>query len=68
MIKGICRTNLDNFERETWPTNFCAVPRIGERVSAHSGKTLKVVSITHAEQVNLVRSLHEPRIIVELNK
>ena len=29
-ILGGCRTNLDDYRSETWPTIFAAVPREGE--------------------------------------
>lgn len=63
IIRGRCFTNLDEYHRETWPTAFAAVPRIGERVEAESGRALKVVSVTHIEPKR-----DEPRIKVELHK
>jgi hypothetical protein len=47
MIRGYCRTNLDNYERESWPKEFVALPRKGDRVAAKSGKYLYVVGIQH---------------------
>jgi len=47
MIRGRCCTNLDEYRREKWPIMFAAVPRKGERVEAASGRTLKVVDVTH---------------------
>jgi hypothetical protein len=47
MIEGYCFTNLDEYQKECWPEQFVAVPRIGDRVQSKSGRTLKVVGITH---------------------
>lgn len=47
MIKGRCHTNLDDFRQCEWPEVFEEVPRIGDRVKAKDGKTLKVVGVTH---------------------
>lgn len=49
MIRGYCHTNLDEYKGERWPEEFVAVPRIGENVESESGKTLRVVGITHAK-------------------
>ncbi|KKN40823.1 hypothetical protein LCGC14_0729650 [marine sediment metagenome] len=48
MIKGYCHTNLDGYQRYSWPELFCSVPNIGDKVltQCHE-KSLKVVSITH---------------------
>ena len=51
-IRGNCFTNLDNYQNEEWPRNFVALPRIGDRVRAKSGKSLKVCGLTHAEILN----------------
>jgi hypothetical protein len=47
MIRGRCRTNIDEYKREEWPSVFVAVPRRGEWVQAKSGKVLTVVMVTH---------------------
>jgi len=47
-IEAYCFTNLDEYKREKWPDKFVALPRIGDRVQAESGRVLKIVSITHA--------------------
>lgn len=47
MIQGYCRTNLDGYEAERWPTEFVAVPREGEYVESKNGKRLKVCRVTH---------------------
>ena len=48
MVDGYCRTNLDDYQRYDWPRQFCAVPRIGERVESLCRQhSLKVVGITH---------------------
>lgn len=84
MIKGYCRTNLDEGKKHSWPEMFVAVPRIGERVQAMTDGTcscLKVVGITHRVRKNYTdncygsligdngkRFEYEPIIEVELNK
>lgn len=47
MIKGCCRTNLDEYRGEHWPDRFVAIPRMGDRVASESGKCLYVCGITH---------------------
>lgn len=50
-IIGNCRTNLDGYEREEWPTQFYRVPEKGEYIqSTNSQKKLTVVNITHRMQ------------------
>jgi len=68
-IRGMCRTNLDGYEREEWPTEFVAVPRRGERVQAQSGKHLAVVGVTHGTRPTGAkeRQFLAPYIIIELN-
>ena len=66
MIQGHCRTNLDDYQRETQPRVFVAVPKVGERVRGESGAELKVCQITHYCVVENGRT--EPRIEVELTK
>lgn len=63
MIKGYCFTNLDEYRTVDWPTMFCTVPRIGERVEATSSRmSLRVVGVTHCLFDG------EPRIRVELHR
>jgi hypothetical protein len=51
-IPGYCFTNLDEYKRLKWPTQFVAVPREGDLVESNdsglSSRSLKVVRITHA--------------------
>lgn len=47
MIEAACRTNLDDYQREKWPTEFVALPRLGDWVEAESGVRLRVVGVTH---------------------
>lgn len=81
MIKGSCFTNLDEGRRDQWPKEFVALPRIGDSVEAESGRTLKVVDVTHtmitirdheeAGDLGVDYSpifIHEPHIKVELHK
>ncbi len=79
MIKGHCRTNLDDINHE-WPTVFAEVPKIGDRVKAvkivgsNFCSCLKVVGITHTAIPKRYPGTFtpngewEPCIEVELNK
>ncbi len=62
IIRGTCFTNLDEYRRENWPTAFIAVPRAGESVESTSGRSLRVVHVTHLESRR-----DEPRIKIELH-
>lgn len=48
MIRGVCTTRLDGYERAAWPTVFAFAPRVGDRVEASDGRSLAVTSVTHA--------------------
>lgn len=62
-VKVHCRTNLDNYQREVWPTEFACPPHLGDRVESASGKFLKIVRLTHCST-----SSYEPYVLVELNR
>ncbi len=52
MIKGYCRTNLDEFKRVDWPEKFVSVPRVGDYVEGKQGgpasrPRLRVAAVTH---------------------
>lgn len=49
MIKIYCRTNLDGYETETWPTVCPIEPSIGYAIQGRSGRRLWIVSITIRE-------------------
>lgn len=77
MIKGFCRTNLDDYRKYRWPTLFVEVPRIGDRVQSLCGlHNLKVCSITHQIKSNTIPDINlepdtldsYPCICIELNK
>lgn len=72
MINVYCRTNLDDYQREEWPEVMVCLPRIGDRVVAKSGNSLRVVGITHSvytENNWLKRDkIGQPYVIVELHK
>jgi hypothetical protein len=59
-----CRTNLDEFKRDTWPDTFIIPPQIGHRVCSAEGTNLKIVGITH---MGTNKYNKEPYIIVELH-
>ena len=62
-ITAICKTNLDDFQKETWPKLFVEIPQIGHSIKGRSGKILKVVNITHANEWAFD---NRPLIIIEL--
>ncbi len=78
MIKGYCRTNIDDFRQVNWPEEFTFPPRVGDYVEGTrtgpgpgSKPRLKVVTVTHV----MVRECKgadtyktEPRIEVELHR
>lgn len=81
MIKGYCRTNLDQARNYTWPKVFVDVPRIGDRVKARESGVcshLKVHGVTHysvfiedkygKETADGIPGNWEPRVEIELNK
>jgi hypothetical protein len=67
MIRGICKTNLDNYDCSKVKI-FVSLPRIGDRVAVtYTGtpvesRVLRVVDITHD-----VDAFNNPFIIVELH-
>mgnify|MGYP003152441695 CR=1 FL=1 len=76
MIKGKCKTNLDNYKHLKWPEEFVVVPMLGDTVQAETKECLKVVGITHVMEENKYRDVDSkrdekikyPLIIVELSK
>lgn len=79
MIRGHCRTNLDDFHREIWPEIFPDNIEIGWEIKGKSGRVLKVSSITCTTNKLQDPSLNnmgrygprysdEPYIIVELSR
>ena len=44
MIKGICRSNVDEFRTGNWPELFVEVPKVGDYVANSNGLTMKVTS------------------------
>ena len=46
MIDAVCFTNLDGYNMERWPARFPAVPHVGNRVAAESGRSLAIVALT----------------------
>ena len=76
MIAVRCRTNLDNYKREVWPTEMACRPAVGDRVRAESGNSLCVVGITHTMELpyrsieanELLKTVPKPILIIELHK
>ena len=68
MANGYCHTNIDDFKQVEWPTEFVAVPRVGERVQGKCGKTLKVVQVTHLMRRVSGYTSEEPCVSVELHR
>ena len=73
-IKVRCRTNLDNFKGEEWPTELCCRPLKGDKVISKSGQQLAIVDIIHGREQSSLSSPrlgsenYEPILIVELHK
>lgn len=71
-MKVRCRTNIDDFKREIWPTELCCRPLKGDKVQSKNGRVLSIVDITHASvqtwdtgsQTQGIRSI----LIVELHQ
>ncbi len=68
-VRCECFTNINAHKREQWPDVFLCVPRIGDRVTAKSGFSLKVVGVTHG----VYDEKHQPSpfmpyVLVELNR
>lgn len=59
-IKIRCRTNLDGYEREEWPTTLSAVPSVGQLVQAKSRRRLGIVALTWLFNGTLEVELHQP--------
>ena len=72
MIHGICRTNLDDYKRETWPNLFVEVPREGDCIESHSGKILRVCKVTQKfnwpDKKSFIFDCETPYIEIELTK
>jgi hypothetical protein len=60
-MKVICFTNLDDYQREAWPTMVCCRPIVGDQISSKSGRTLSIVAITHEYDGTLRVELHRRR-------
>jgi len=61
-VKISCHTNIDGFRGTDWPTEFWVLPRVGDRIQNKNGESLKVVSVTHSQDVGT------PVISIELNR
>ena len=59
-----CHTNLDAYQRETFPRAMAVRPMIGDRVESISGKTLRIVDITHK---TTGASNNDPCLYIELH-
>jgi len=46
-VNIVCRTSLDGYGCEDWPTKLQVRPVIGDRIAAKSGRSLAVVSVRH---------------------
>ena len=73
MVKGRCRTNLDDYQRCEWPDVFSEGIRVGDSIREVGGeKVLRVVRIIHSQLFNERGLVNEwqkaPYLIIELNK
>ena len=62
LITGRCHTNLDDYNRDKWPTVFLCRPQVGDTVESKRGRTLKIVQITHS-----MNNVGEPLLFIELH-
>lgn len=67
MIRAHCFTNLDEFSKAGWPTQFAFPPRVGDKVEGFVHPklrpVLKVVAVTHCSGTD-----GEPFVNVELHR
>jgi hypothetical protein len=70
IIRGHCKSNVDDFKRKNWPDSFVAVPRIGDQIKSSSGTIAKVYSITHSQTTYFSANWEdkEPYIIIEIGR
>ena len=68
MVNVRCRTNLDNMEKEIWPTEMTCRPQKGDYVESKSGRILTIVGITHKMGNHILGEVRHPYIEIELNK
>jgi len=57
-IKITCRTNLDDYKSEVWPTSLPAVPEKGQLIQARSRRKLAVVQVCWLYDGTLDVELH----------
>lgn len=60
-----CHTNLDDYIREIWPTEFLCTPRVGDYVTSQNGKRLVICAITHSNtklDIELTKTYYAPPI------
>ena len=59
-----CFTNIDDLNREEWPTEFACRPMIGDTVRSAIGVQLKIVQIIHTVH----RQGREAHLMIELHR
>ncbi|KKM20722.1 hypothetical protein LCGC14_1642670 [marine sediment metagenome] len=47
MLKVHCRTNLDAYAQEVWPSELCCRPMVGDMIESRSHTRLQICEITH---------------------
>ncbi len=70
MIEVRCTTNLDGYNKVTWPSVMCCRPMIGDQVRTVSGekRSLKIVGITHSMKLAGVQYQNNiPILVIELH-
>lgn len=70
VIRGFCRTNLDDYRRTRWPDCFVFPPRVGDKVRGRGSNrpgmdrpVLTIVSVAH-----YVDDAGTPMVEVELHR
>lgn len=59
MIPIVCRTNLDNYQRETWPRTLAFPPRVGDWIQSESRKLLRICEVTFLFDGTVEVGLHK---------
>lgn len=75
MIRGICKSNIDDYNKVVWPTKFVSVPRKGDLIAGLNTVQAKVHSITHCiatDRGTLFQPISvdsgQPYIVIELGR
>jgi hypothetical protein len=68
MISIYCFTNIDDYQRKSWPESLACRPLVGDWMQSTDGLTLKVGRITHAIRRVDAICVAEPYLRIELHR